>query len=142
MAAHIMRDLPYPLLDVGLAASDGSSRVCDFHAIKEMMGDAIDEIQDEAAERYGRYVRSLDRIGRGYDELLTNYGVRVSRGLAWYNAVRLADGRSSKAAAASIERSPIVFTNDVMNPPVRSLRVLLRALRWGLGHLRRWPAEP
>jgi hypothetical protein len=67
----------------------------------------------------------------------------VSRGLAWYNAQRLAESRSSDDAAASIERSPILFADEVMNPPVRSLRVFLRALRWALAHLRRWPGpEP
>jgi hypothetical protein len=141
MAVHIMRDLPHALLDVGLEAPDGSSRISDFHALNDVLGSTIDEIQDEVSRRYGRYVRSLDRIGRGYDEILTNYGVRVSRGLAWYNGVRLADPRSTREAAASIERSPIVFTNEVMNPPVWSLRVFLRAIRWGLGYLRRWPRD-
>jgi hypothetical protein len=140
MAAHIMRDLPHSLLDAGLEAPDGSSRIGDFHAVNDVLGKAVDEIQDEVGRRYARYFRSLDRIGRGYDEILTNYGVRVSRGLAWYNARRLADPRSSEDAASSIERSPIVFAHGVMNPPLRSLRVLLRALRWCLGYLRRWPA--
>jgi Family of unknown function (DUF5995) len=139
MAAHIMRDLPHSLLDVGLEASDGSSRIADFHTINDVLGTTIDDIQDEVGRRYARYFRSLDRVGRGYDEMLTNYGVRVSRGLAWYNARRLADPRSSEDAVGSIERSPIVFAHEVMNPPLRSLRVFLRALRWCLGHLRRWP---
>lgn len=139
MAAHIMRDLPHSLLDVGFETSDGSSRIADFHAVNDVLGTTIDEIQDEVGRRYARYFRSLDRIGRGYDEILTNYGVRVSRGLAWYNARRLADPRSSEDAVGSIERSPIVFAHEVMNPPLRSLRVFLRALRWCLGFLRRWP---
>jgi hypothetical protein len=141
LAVHIIRDLPHSLLDVGLEASDGASRLGDFHAVNDVLGKTIEEIQEEVAGRYARYIRSLDRIGRGYDEILTNYGIRVSRGLAWYNAERLADPRSTEDAAASVERSPIVFRDEVMNPPVRSLRLFLRALRWVLAHLRRWPGE-
>lgn len=141
MAAHIMRDLPHALVDVGRHDADGSSRVHDFHAVNAMMGNAVDEVQRETSARYGPYVRWLDRIGRRYDEILTDYGVRLSRGMAWYNAARLADPASAPAAAASIERSPAIFVDQVMNPPLRSIQFVLRLTRWLLAHFRRWPAN-
>ena len=141
MAAHIMRDLPHALLDVGLQGSDGGSRVHDFHAVNEMMGNAIDEVQRQTSSSYGPYVRWLDRIGRRNDEILTDYGVRLSRGMAWYNAARLADPASAPAAAASIERSPAIFVDRVMNPRLRSVQFILRLIRWLLAHFRRWPAD-
>ena len=140
MTAHIVRDLPHALLDVGLAAPDGTTRIHDFHLVNDTMGHSIDDVQGEVSRRYGPYVRFLDRLGERYDEILTNYGIRITRGLAWYNAMRIQDPLSGEAAAASVERSPQVVVEDVMRPPVWSLRIALRASRWVVAHLRRWPA--
>jgi hypothetical protein len=140
MASHIMRDLPHALVATGLEASDGGSHISDFHAVNAIMGNAVDEVQQEVSKRYGHYVRWLDQVGGGYDEILTNYGVRLSRGMAWYNAMRLSDPRSAAAAAKSIEDSPGVFVHEVINPPIWSLRVLLRLMRLIVALLRRWPA--
>ena len=139
--AHIVRDLPHTLRDVGLVHADGRSRVRDHHVVTAIVGHAIDDIQAAVSARYGPYVGFLDRIGKRYDEILTDYGIRLSRGMAWYNAVRLADPDSADAAAASIERSPEVFVAQVMNPPLLSLRVGSRASRWLVAHFRRWPKE-
>jgi hypothetical protein len=141
MASHIMRDLPHALLATGLTGADGSSRIADYHIVNRIMGDSIDDIQLIVSKRYGHYVRWLDHVGGGYDEILTNYGVRLSRGMAWYNALRLADPASARAAAESIERSPGVFVHEVMNPPLVSIRLALRAARFIVALLRRWPAS-
>lgn len=139
--AHIVRDLPHTLQEVGLVHADGRSRVRDHHVVTGIVGRAIDDIQAAVSARYGPYVGSLDRIGQRYDEILTDYGIRLSRGMAWYNAMRLADPASAEAAAASVERSPEVFVDQVMNPPLWSLRVGSRASRWLAAHLRRWPKD-
>ena len=139
--AHIVRDLPHTLLECGLADREGRSRIRDHHIVTAIVGRAIDGIQDAVADRYGPYVRPLDRIGRRYDEILTDYGIRLSRGMAWYNALRLADPSSVEAAAASLERSTTIFVGQVMRPPIWSARAGLRALRWLAAHFRRWP-EP
>jgi Family of unknown function (DUF5995) len=140
MAAHIMRDLPHALVAVGLEAPDGTSHISDFHALNAILGDAIEEIQDEVSRRYAHYVRWLDRIGGGEDEIATNYGIRLSRGMAWYNATRLLDTRSTAAAAASIERSPQIVVDEVMHPSVWIVRHGLQALRVTVSLFRRWPA--
>jgi hypothetical protein len=132
MAAHIVRDLPHALVAVGLDDA-GRSHVHDFHSVNATMGRAVDEIQIEIEKRYAPYVRWLDRIGHAQDELLTNYGIRLSRGMAWYNATRLLDPASADAAAKSIERSPREFVEEVIKQP------LLRILRLAVSVLRRWP---
>jgi Family of unknown function (DUF5995) len=141
MASHIMRDLPHALLATGLTGPDGSSRIADYHTVNRILGDSIDDVQLIVSKRYGHYVRWLDQVGGGYDEILTNYGVRLSRGMAWYNALRLADPASARAAAEPIERSPGVFVHEVMNPPLASVRLALRAGRFIVALLRRWPAS-
>lgn len=137
--AHIVRDLPHTLLDCGLADGGGRSRIGDHHIVTGVVARAIDSIQDAVAERYGPYVRPIDRIGRRYDEILTDYGIRLSRGMAWYNAERLADPSSAEPAAAALERSTGVFVGEVMRPPFWSARAGLRALRRLSAYFRRWP---
>ncbi len=137
--AHIVRDLPHTLREVGLADSDGHSRLHDHHVVTAIVGRTIDPVQEAVAERYGPYVRSLDRLSGGQDEILTEYGIRLSRGMAWYNALRLDDPRLREHAAAAVERSPQVFVEHVLRPPLLSARVVLRGFRWVVAHLRRWP---
>jgi len=139
--AHIVRDLPHTLQELGLADAAGRSRLRDHHTVTAIVGRAIDDVQAAVGERYGPYIRSLDRIGNRYDEILTNYGIRLSRGMAWYNAQRLDDPRSAASATAAVEESTRVFVAQVMDPPLFSLRVFLRASRWVAALLRRWPAD-
>jgi hypothetical protein len=139
--AHIVRDLPHTLQELGLADAAGRSRLHDHHTVTAIVGRAIDDVQAAVSERYGPYVRPLDRIGKRYDEILTNYGIRLSRGMAWYNALRLDDPRSAASAAAAVEESTRVFVAQVMSPPLLSLRVFLRASRWLAALFRRWPAS-
>ncbi|HEV3407128.1 MAG TPA: DUF5995 family protein [Gaiellaceae bacterium] len=137
--AHIVRDLPHTLREVGLTDAGGRSRLRDHHTVTAIVGRAIDDVQAAISERYGPYVRALDRIGHRYDEILTNYGIRLSRGMAWYNALRLDDPRSAASASGALEESTRVFVAQVMNPPLLSLRAFLRASRWFAALLRRWP---
>lgn len=139
MAGHIARDLPYALGDVAFL-EPSVHRIHDFQIVNEIMGEAVDEIQERMSERYAPSIGVLDRLSEGYDELLTNYGVRLSRGMAWYNAMRLADPASKSDAAAAIERSPREFMRRVMNPPFWSLRIGFWLLRRIVSNRRRWPA--
>lgn len=140
--AHIVRDLPHTLVECGLVDAEGRSRIADHHVVTMIVGRAIDPIQDAVSRRYGPYIRPIDRVGKRFDELLTDYGIRLSRGMAWYNALRLADPASEDAAAAALERSTTVFVAQVMDPPLWSGRAGLRALRWLAAHFRRWPKHP
>jgi hypothetical protein len=134
MAAHIIRDLPHALAEVGLEDAQGRSHVGDFHAVNAVMGHTVDDMQAAIGERYAHYLRWLDRVGRAEDELLSNYGIRMTRGMAWYNAMRLLDPASSADAAKSIEDSPGDFVREIMRQP------LLRVFRLLVHSLRRWPA--
>jgi len=139
MAVHIAHDLPHVLADI--APLDG--RIGDFHAINDMLGGSVATIQRDVAKRYSPYIRWLDRLAGQQDEILTNYGIRLSRGMAWYNAARLVDPRTAEAGAGSIERTAIVFVESILNPPKWSLRQGARLFRLIVSFLRRWPdAEP
>jgi Family of unknown function (DUF5995) len=139
MVVHIVRDLPLALGDVSPNRRPEWSHVYDFHAINDMMAGSIDEIQAETSRRYSPYISWLDQLSDRYDEILTNYGVRMSRGLAWYNALRLADERSAEEAKEAIEHSPVVFIEGIVRPPILSLRILLWFLRRIVSLFRVWP---
>jgi hypothetical protein len=141
MTAHIAHDLPLALLDVSPPAGPASDRIADFHAVNDMMTRAVEKVQDEIAHRYSRGIGWLDRLAEQYDEILTSYGVRMGRGLAWYNAIRIADPRAHASGLAAIEKSPRQVVEAVLHPPKRSLRLLVRLIRLGPSYTRRWPAD-
>ena len=139
MTAHIVNDLPQALCEVGMVRPDGTTRIRDFHAMNDVLGTAIEEIQDAIEDRYDGSLRFLDHMLESYDELLTNYGLRTGRAAAWYNAVRLLDKDSHDVTLEAISRSPEITLNTLLNPPVRSLRLLLRGGRLLSRCSRHWP---
>jgi hypothetical protein len=139
MTVHIVHDLPLTLGDVSPGRTPPASHLYDFHAMNELLASAIEPIIDATARRYGRYVKWLDRLGGQYDNLLTDYGIRMARGLAWYNAQRLADPRSAERARAAVEASPIELIDSIAKPQIASVRAILRFARWIVSFLRTWP---
>jgi hypothetical protein len=139
ITAHIVHDLPLALTEVGLAGANGESHVFDFHLMNDVLGEHIDAIQHEVIARYQPALQWLDQIGP-QDEILTNYGFRMSRGLAWYNANRLLDPRSTDRTRMSIEKNVVVVVDSVRKPPFWSLRLLFRIGRVIARWFRTWPA--
>jgi len=138
MAAHIIYDLPHALIDTGFADPlIRSSRLADYHRMNDILGGAIDDIQEDVAKRYDASVRFLDQLAGRHDELLTNYGMRLWRGMAWYNAERLLENPAE--VERSIGASPGTLTQVLLHPP-GGFDVVLRILRWVSGWFRRWPS--
>jgi hypothetical protein len=141
MTAHIVHDLPAALGRVGFDGADGS-HIHDFHAVNDAMGHGMDEIELAISRRYAPWVRRLDQLGGPYSRILTSYGIRMARGLAWYNALRIADPPSSLAARDATARNVSELVDQVLRPPVWTLRIVLRGMRFVVGVLRRWPKDP
>jgi len=141
MTAHIVHDLPVALDRVGREGPNGS-HVKDFHAVNHTMAEGMDEIESAISKRYAPWVRQLDHLGRPYSRILTGYGIRMARGLAWYNADRLADPASRADARASTARNVQELVDQVLHPPAWTARTALRAGRFAVGLFRRWPAGP
>jgi len=139
MTAHIVHDLPLSLVEVGLSTGDAESHIFDFHQMNELLAKDIQPIADEVTTRYEPLFYWLDHLERRHTLVLTNFGFRVSRGLAWYNASRLLDPASRNAAHESVKKSVITLVNDVRRPPIWSLRLVFRGLRWIAGLFRVWP---
>jgi len=139
MTAHIVHDLPLSLVEVGLSATNGESHIFDFHHMNDVLASDIQPIADGVTARYEPFFRWLDHLERRHTVVLTNFGFRVSRGVAWYNACRLLDPLSEKAALQSITNSVVTLIDDVRKPPVWSLRLLFRGFRWIAALFRVWP---
>jgi hypothetical protein len=139
MTAHIVHDLPLSLTEVGLYTPAAESHIYDFHRMNDLLATDIQPIADGVAGRYEPFFRWIDHLERRHTLILTNFGFRVSRGVAWYNANRLMDDASRKAALGSITKSVQTLISDVRRPPVWSLRLLFRGLRWIAALFRVWP---
>lgn len=141
MTAHIVHDLPLSLLEVGLSGADGESHIYDFHHMNDLLGKDIGPIANGVTSRYEPFFRWIDHLERRHTFVLTDFGFRVSRGVAWYNACRLLDPESKDHASDSVTRSVITLVDDVRRPPLLSLRLLFRALRWIAALGRVWPTQ-
>ncbi|RSS75642.1 DUF5995 family protein [Streptomyces sp. WAC06614] len=139
MMAHISYDLPETLRRMA-ASTDGRSHIADFHRMNDVLGSCIDVVQDDLAARYIHGIGSLDRLFTRSDELLTNYGIRVARGLAWFNCDRLLDPDSTEEASKSIGRSTAALIAEIRRPGDWKLRAGLWILRRLIPERRHWPA--
>jgi hypothetical protein len=139
MSAHIIHDLTLALRAAGTAAAGGESRIGDFHLANDVLKEGIDAIQTAVAGRYSPPLRLLDRLALRRDEVLTNYGIRLARAAAWYNAERLADPATAGAALASLSRSLEDLVDQLRRPSPAS--VLLGPARLLARLTRRWPGR-
>jgi hypothetical protein len=139
MTAHIVHDLPLALLDAEFDKPDPMANLSDFDQINRVMQGAMDRIRRKVTRRYSYWVRFLDRMERRYDLVLSDYGIRMSRSEAWYDALRLRDPACREAALESLERRPAHLVRAVQQPGSSLLGVVLAFLRWLAALLRRWP---
>jgi Family of unknown function (DUF5995) len=139
MTAHIVHDLPLALCDAEFDQPDPVAHLSDFDLINRVMQGAMDRIRGQVTRRYSYWVRFLDRMERRYDLVLSDYGIRMSRSEAWYDALRLRDLACREAALDSLERRPADLLRAVQQPRGSSLGWLLAFLRWLAALLRRWP---
>lgn len=84
--------------------------IADFHRMNGLLASCVDTVQDEISARYCRRLQSLDRLFTGDDALFTSYGIRVARGMAWFNCDRLTDPQATAGAMGSISRSTAAFS--------------------------------
>lgn len=139
MTVHIVFDLPHAIIDATNSGAELHRRMYDHHRLNSVIGGAIDSIQDKVSAKYWSLLRWLDIFAGNQDEIVTNFGIRVGRGMAWYNAQRLLDPEQSTDAEKSLAKSVSVIANDILDPPM--LGWAIRLLRLLSSLFRRWPAR-
>jgi hypothetical protein len=88
MNAHIQRDLPYVLAELGLRTPDGSTRKPDHDRVNRILSRVLDPIQAELARRYDPLVGQSD-LPAPADEMGALELLKSWREGAWRNAERL-----------------------------------------------------
>ena len=140
---HIIHDLPLALVDLQFDDAGRPAHIADFHRTNDILEQAIDGLQDKVAARYDPSLRWFDRwLGEDYDEILTSYTLRLSRGMAWYNATRLVHtaGSYQKTPRESIQSATFKGIDIVRRPASRWVRMVLGVYRVFSWFFRRWPA--
>lgn len=133
MGAHISYDLPMALQTVDHA----DRRLGDYHEMNEVLAANTESIQAAVTRRYNPLLGRFDRLLGPVDEQFTGYAIRLGRSVAWYNARRLANADTHRAAKGSITRSTAALIDSVRRPGSWWLRLGSKIGRT-LAHNRRW----
>lgn len=117
MSAHVNRDLPYVLAEIGLVKPDGSSRKRDHDEVNRFLNLVIEPLVDEVAARFDPTVDDFTIDGTTLDEAALLQILVGWRELAWRNAELLVAAPTPAAralVAAEIERVAAVEANLVV----------------------------
>ncbi|WP_406697678.1 DUF5995 family protein [Singulisphaera sp. Ch08] len=130
--AHINRDLPNSLREVGVAPNR-ESKYQDHRAVNDALHVATGVVQDRIAALYASGLGILDRLLGNLDEHFTGFSFEAARENAWSMGVALATGDSEASRAQleeSIERSSKLTARMILSPntPVPWLIDALRAI--------------
>jgi hypothetical protein len=106
MNAHVNRDLPFVLAEIGLVAPDGTSRKLDHDRVNVMLNQVVEPLIAEEAARFDPSIRTLPPTpyGVGYTGLMQM--LLAWREVAWRHAELLAaapDDAARARVAAQIE---------------------------------------
>lgn len=117
MSAHVNRDLPYVLADIGLVKPDGSSRKPDHDKVNAFLNRVIDPLLTETAARFDPTVNATHYQGQTLDYTVTMQILIGWREQAWRNAEALVSAPTPAAraqvanqieTAAAIEQNLII----------------------------------
>lgn len=107
MSAHVNRDLPFALAEIGIIRPDGTSRKNDHDKVNEFLNRVIQPLFAEAAAHFDPTVDDGNLPFTTLDETLTGQLLFGWREQAWRNAERLVLAPTPEAralVAADIER--------------------------------------
>jgi hypothetical protein len=123
MSAHINRDLPFVLHEIGLFAPDGTSRKADHDTVNEFLNRVADDLFPELAGRFDPTIDDSEIEGTTLDNLLTFQVVPSWRENAWRNAERLAN------AATDAERAQV--TQEIEDAAAAEAYTFLASYAYG-----------
>jgi hypothetical protein len=125
--AHVQRDMPYAIAEVGLRAPDGTSRRDDHNRVNQVLRRAYDDIVVEVADRYDPNLHLAAGQPAGADGTGATQLVAGWREGVWRNAERLVAATSPshrEAVAASIELHARTWAESIAAPQAPGYREL------------------
>ena len=117
MSAHVNRDLPHILAQIGLVKPDGSSRKPDHDKVNEFLNTVAEPLFDEAAARFDPTVDDGQVDGTTMDETGSIQLLVGWREQAWRNAEALVSASTPADRArveAEIERVAAIESNLII----------------------------
>jgi uncharacterized protein DUF5995 len=137
ITAHIVHDLPLALSALyEQGALDGE--VGDFHAMNDVLAKNIVSISESVSRRYEPFFSWLEQFQQHEVQILTNYGFRLARGMAWYNMVRLRFS-DRQATLTALDKNVDTVIKSIRRPSYFSVAIIFRLLRLIASFTRRWP---
>jgi hypothetical protein len=98
--AHVQRDMPFVLAEVGLRKPDGSSRKRDHDVGNQPLARSYEPIVQEIARRYDPIVSTSNSSWHPADDLAGLHLVAEWREAVWRNAERLVEAKTAQERAA------------------------------------------
>jgi hypothetical protein len=123
--AHVQRDLPYAYAEMGLRTPSGASRKPDHDGVNDINIAVFDPIEDEIAQRYDPWMKTMDAKPSPLDEYGAMELVKAWREGAWRHAERLMNARTPaerKAVDADIESTAATWARAIAAPSMPGLR--------------------
>lgn len=117
MSAHVNRDLPMVLAEIGLVKPDGSSRKPDHDKVNQFLNLVMEPMLDEAAARFDPTIDDGQIDGTTLDETGLLQILVGWREMAWRNAERIVSAPTPEARAAvlaDIERLAAIEANLIV----------------------------
>jgi len=117
MSAHVNRDLPVVLAEIGLVKPDGSSRKPDHDKVNVFLNQVIEPLFDEAAARFDPLVDDTQIDGSQLDEAALLQILVAWREQAWRNAEALVSAPTPALRAAlqaQIEQTAAIEANLII----------------------------
>jgi len=108
MNAHVNRDLPFALAEVGIVTPDGRTRKPDHDKVNDFLYEVYGPLMTEEAQRFDPSIEGANIPGTTLDDDTLFQLLVAWREEAWHNAVRLvtaATPAARQAVAASIENA-------------------------------------
>jgi hypothetical protein len=137
ITAHIVHDLP---LALSILQEQGAldPHIGDFHAMNEVLAKNIVSISESVTKRYEPFFAWLENFQQHEVQILTNYGFRLARGMAWYNMVRLTSS-DKQATLDALDKNVKTVIDSIRKPSYFSIAIIFRLLRLIASWTKRWP---
>jgi hypothetical protein len=123
--AHVQRDMPFAVAEVGLVAPDGTSRKDDHDRVNQVLRRAYEQIVPTVAARYDPGMEPVASQTTGADGTTSTQLVAAWREGVWRNAERLTAASSPahrELVAATIEANAHAWAEPIAAPEAPGYR--------------------
>jgi hypothetical protein len=123
--AHVQRDMPYVVAELGLVQRNGKSRKPDHNVMNRVLNDAYEPVVDAIRRRYDPIVSLTNASWDPLDDIGGLETVKAWREGVWRNAERLVNAKTPaqwRQVSASIETNAATWARMIAAAPTPGWR--------------------